>query len=259
MKVFYSKMSEEKLKMKIELLNSKLREADDELITLEDKYITERDRNDSLYKKISDIELKNRNLENDLKSYEEESVKVKNDMILKDIAIKTTENKISTLKNQLNSVTEMNENLKKSLKDLEKYVDDKKDINDSEVKNENNEYKILQKELDYERDRVVKLQHDINLYKNECNRLTNQITEFEKANIELENKLMFMSQKYMKDINTKSQSLSLQDELKIKKFEDEILTLQSQNKGLNAENLKLINENYTLRFDGDRKCFCSIQ
>ena len=255
MKVFYSKMSEEKLKMKIELLNSKLREADDELITLEDKYITERDRNDSLYKKISDIELKNRNLENDLKSYEEESVKVKNDMILKDIAIKTTENKISTLKNQLNSVTEMNENLKKSLKDLEKYVDDKKDIN--EVKNENNEYKILQKELDYERDRVVKLQHDINLYKNECNRLTNQITEFEKANIELENKLMFMSQKYMKDIQP-PQPPSLEDELKIKKYADEILTLQSQNKGLNAENLKLLNENYTLRYES-KKCFCSIQ
>jgi chromosome segregation ATPase len=249
-------MSEEKLKMKIELLNSKLREADDELITLEDKYIKERERNDSLYKKISDIEIKNRNLENDLKSFEEESVKSKNDMILKDIAIKTTENKISTLKNQLNSVTEMNENLKKSLKDLEKYVDDKKDINDNEVKNENNE--VLQKELDYERDRIVKLQHDINLYKNECNRLTNQITEFEKANIELENKLMFMSQKYMKDINTKSQSFSLEDELRNKKFEDEILTLQSQNKGLNAENLKLINENYTLRYES-RKCFCSIQ
>jgi len=249
-------MSEEKLKMKIELLNSKLREADDELITLEDKYIKERERNDSLYKKISDIEIKNRNLEKDLKSYEEESVKSKNDMILKDIAIKTTENKISTLKNKLTSVTEMNENLKKSLGDLEKYVNDKKDINDNEIKNENNE--VLQKELDYERDRVVKLQHDINLYKNECNRLTNQITEFEKANIELENKLMFMSQKYMKDINTKSQSFSLEDELRNKKFEDEILTLQSQNKGLNAENLKLINENYTLRYES-RKCFCSIQ
>jgi chromosome segregation ATPase len=249
-------MSEEKLKMKIELLNSKLREADDELITLEDKYIKERERNDSLYKKISDIEIKNRNLEKDLKSYEEESVKSKNDMILKDIAIKTTENKISTLKNKLTSVTEMNENLKKSLGDLEKYVNDKKDINDNEIKNENNE--VLQKELDYERDRVVKLQHDINLYKNECNRLTNQITEFEKANIELENKLMFMSQKYMKDINTKSQSFSLEDELRNKKFEDEILTLQSQNKGLNAENLKLINENYTLRYES-QKCFCSIQ
>jgi chromosome segregation ATPase len=253
MKVFYSKMSEEKLKMKIELLNSKLREADDELITLEDKYIKERERNDSLYKKISDVEIKNRNLEKDLKSYEEESVKSKNDMILKDIAIKTTENKISTLKNQLNSLTEMNENLKKSLGDLEKYVDDKKD---NEVKNENNE--VLQKELDYERDRVVKLQHDINLYKNECNRLTIQITDFEKVNIELENKLMFMSQKYMKDINIKPQSLSLEDELKIKKFEGEILTLQSQNKGLNAENLKLLNENYTLRYES-RKCFCSIQ
>jgi chromosome segregation ATPase len=253
MKVFYSKMSEEKLKMKIELLNSKLREADDELITLEDKYIKERERNDSLYKKISDVEIKNRNLEKDLKSYEEESVKSKNDMILKDIAIKTTENKISTLKNQLNSLTEMNENFKKSLGDLEKYVDDKKD---NEVKNENNE--VLQKELDYERDRVVKLQHDINLYKNECNRLTIQITDFEKVNIELENKLMFMSQKYMKDINIKPQSLSLEDELKIKKFEGEILTLQSQNKGLNAENLKLLNENYTLRYES-RKCFCSIQ
>ena len=41
MKVFYSKMSEEKLKTKIELLNSKLREADDELVILEDKYIKE--------------------------------------------------------------------------------------------------------------------------------------------------------------------------------------------------------------------------
>ena len=242
---------------KIELLNSKLREADDELISLEDKYIKERDRNDSLYKKISDIEIKNRNLEKDLKTYEEESVKTKNDIILKDIAIKSTEYKISTLKNQLSSVTEMNENLKKSLGDLEKYVDVKKDINEN--KNENNEKNIvLQKELEYERDRVVKLQLDINLYKNECSRLKNQITDFEKVNIELENKLMFMSQKYMKDINTKPQSLSLEDELKIKKYTDEILTLQSQNKGLNAENLKLINENYTLRFES-RKCVCSIQ
>ena len=241
---------------KIELLNSKLREADDELISLEDKYIKERDRNDSLYKKISDIEIKNRNLEKDLKTYEEESVKTKNDIILKDIAIKSTEYKISTLKNQLSSVTEMNENLKKSLGDLEKYVDVKKDINEN--KNENNEKNIvLQKELEYERDRVVKLQLDINLYKNECSRLKNQITDFEKVNIELENKLMFMSQKYMKDINTK-QSLSLEDELKIKKYTDEILTLQSQNKGLNAENLKLINENYNLRYES-QKCVCSIQ
>ena len=232
MKVFYSKMSEEKLTMKIELLNSKLREADDELITLEDKYIKERDRNDLLYKKISDTEFKNRNLEKELKTYEEESVKTKNDIILKDITIKSTEHKILTLKNQLSSVTEMNENLKKSLGDLEKYVDVKKDINEN--KNENNE------ELEYERDRIVKLHHDINLYKTECNRLTNQITDFEKVNVELENKLMFMSQKYMKDINTK-QSLSLEDELKIKKYTDEILTLQSQNKGLNAENLKIIN------------------
>ena len=254
MKVFYSKMSEEKLKTKIELLNSKLREADDELVILEDKYIKERDRNDSLYKKISDVEFKNKNLEKELKTYEEESVKTKNDIILKDIAIKSTEHKISTLKNQLSSITEMNENLKKSLGDLEKYVDVKKDINENDEKNT-----VLQKELDYERDIVVKLQHDINLYKNECNRLTNQITDFEKVNIELENKLMFMSQKYMKDINAKQQSLSLEDELKIKKYTDEILTLQSQNKGLNAENLKLLNENYNLRFDGDRKCVCSIQ
>jgi len=256
MKVFYSKMSEEKekMKMKIELLNSKLREADDELITLEDKYIKERDRNDSLYKKISDVEFKNKNLEKELKTYEEESVKTKNDIILKDIAIKSTEHKISTLKNQLSSITEMNENLKKSLGDLEKYVDVKKDdINENDEKNT-----VLQKELDYERDRVVKLQHDINLYKNECNRLTNQITDFEKVNIELENKLMFMSQKYMKDINAKQQSLSLEDELKIKKYTDEILTLQSQNKGLNAENLKLINENYNLRYES-QKCVCSIQ
>ena len=256
MKVFYSKMSEEKLTMKIELLNSKLREADDELITLEDKYIKERDRNDLLYKKISDTEFKNRNLEKELKTYEEESVKTKNDIILKDITIKSTEHKILTLKNQLSSVTEMNENLKKSLGDLEKYVDVKKDINEN--KNENNEKNIvLQKELEYERDRVVKLQLDINLYKNECSRLKNQITDFEKVNIELENKLMFMSQKYMKDINTK-QSLSLEDELKIKKYTDEILTLQSQNKGLNAENLKLINENYNLRYES-QKCVCSIQ
>ena len=244
-------MSEEKLKMKIELLNSKLREVDDELITLEDKYIKERDRNDLLYKKISDMEIKNKNLEKDLTIYEEDAVKTKNDIILKDIAIKSTENKILSLTNQLNSINEMNETLRKSLGDLEKYVDVKKDINE----NKNDE--VLQKELDYERDRVIKLQHDINVYKNECNRLTIQITEFEKTNIELENKLMFMSQKYMKDINIKP-SNSLEDELKIKKYMDEILTLQSQNKGLNAENLKLINENYTLRYES-KKCFCLIQ
>jgi hypothetical protein len=246
-------MSEEKLKMKIELLNSKLREVDDELITLEDKYIKERDRNDLLYKTISDMEIKNKNLEKDLTIYEEDAVKTKNDMILKDIAIKTSENKISALTSQLNSMNEMNESLKKSLGDLEKYVEDKKDINENENKNEYNG--VLEKELEYERDRIVKLQHDINLYKNECNRLAIQITEFERTNIELENKLMFMSQKYMKDIKP---SLSLEYELKIKKYEEEILTLQSQNKGLNNENLKLINENYTLRFES-QKCFCSIQ
>ena len=244
-------MSEEKLKMKIELLNSKLREADDELATLEDKYIKERDQNDLMYQKIADMELKNKNLEKELKIYEEDSVKTKNDIILKDIAIKSTENKILSLTNQLNSITEMNETLKKSLGDLEKYVDVKKDINE----NKNDE--VLQKELDYERDRVIKLQHDINVYKNECNRLTIQITDFEKVNIDLENKLMFMSQKYMKDI-IPPQPPSLGDELKIKKYADEILTLQSQNKGLNAENLKLLNENYTLRYES-KKCFCSIQ
>jgi chromosome segregation ATPase len=248
-------MSEEKLKMKIELLNSKLLEVDDELITLEDKYIKERDRNDLLYKTISDMEIKNKNLEKDLTIYEEDAVKTKNDIILKDITIKSTENKISALTSQLNSMNEMNESLKKSLGDLEKYIEDKKDIIEDENKNEYN--KLLEKELEYERDRVVKLQHDINVYKNECNRLAIQITEFEKTNIELENKLMFMSQKYMKDINIKP-SLSLENELKIKKYEEEILTLQSQNKGLNNENLKLINENYTLKFES-QKCFCSIQ
>lgn len=256
MKLFIVKMSDEKMKMKIELLNSKLREADDELATLEDKYIKECNRTDLLYKKISDTEIKNSNLEKEIKTYEDESVKTKNDIILKDIAIKSTEHKISSLTNQLNSITEMNETLKKSLRDLENYVDDKKDINENENKNEEN--KVLQKELDYERDRVIKLQHEINVYKNECNRLTIQITDFEKVNIELENKLMFMSQKYMKDINTKPQSLSLADELKINKYKDEILTLQSQNKALNAENLKLLNENYTLRYESN-KCFCVIQ
>ena len=149
----------------------------------------------------------------------------------------------------------MNETLKKSLADLEKYVNEKENYE----KSDNTlieETVVIQKELDYERDRIIKLQHDINVYKNECNRLTIQITDFEKANIELENKLIFMSQKYMKDI--KPQNPSLEDELKIKKYEEEILTLQSQNKGLNAENLKLINENYSLRYES-KKCFCLIQ
>ena len=65
-------MSEEKLKLKIGLLNSKLRDADDELIILENKYIKERDRNDFLYKQIADSETKNRNFEKELKIYEDE-------------------------------------------------------------------------------------------------------------------------------------------------------------------------------------------
>ena len=60
-------MSEEKLKLKIGLLNYKLRDEDDELIILENKYIKERDRNDFLYKQIADSETKNRNLEKELK------------------------------------------------------------------------------------------------------------------------------------------------------------------------------------------------
>jgi len=244
-------MSEEKLKMKIGLLNSKLREADDELIILENKYVKERNNNDSMYKKLADIELKNKNIEKELKLYEEEAIKTKNDIILKDITIKSYENKIATLNNKLSSITEMNETLKKSIGDLEKYVDVKKNIND-----ENNGQDLLQKELDYERDRVIKLQHDINSYKNECSRLTDQITDLEKSNIELENKLIFMSQTYVKNI--KHVQVSLEDELKNTKYQEEILTLQSQNKGLNAENIKLINENYSLRYE-TKKCFCSIQ
>jgi len=249
-------MSEEKLKLKIGLLNSKLRDADDELIILENKYIKERDRNDFLYKQIADSETKNRNLEKELKIYEDETVKTKNDIILKDIANKSYENKINVLNNELKTITEMNETLKKSLADLEKYVNEKENYE----KSDNTlieETVVIQKELDYERDRIIKLQHDINTYKTECNRLTNQITELEKSNIELENKLIFMSQKYMKDI-IPPQPLSLEKELKNKKYEEEILTLQSQNKGLNAENLKLINENYTLRYES-KKCFCLIQ
>lgn len=250
-------MSEEKLKLKIGLLNSKLRDADDELIILENKYIKERDRNDFLYKQIADSETKNRNLEKELKIYEDETVKTKNDIILKDIAIKSYENKINVLNNELKTITEMNETLKKSLADLEKYVNEKENYE----KSDNTlieETVVIQKELDYERDRIIKLQHDINTYKTECNRLTTQITELEKSNIELENKLIFMSQTYVKNINPKPQNFSLEEELKIKKYEEEILTLQSQNKGLNAENLKLINENYTLRYES-KKCFCLIQ
>ena len=204
-------------------------------------------------KNMTDIENKNSIIEKELKTYEEESVKTKNDIILKDISIKSFENKINALSNQLNSTIYMNESLKKSLDDLEKYVDVKKE---TIVTIDNNI--DLQKELDYERDRVVKLQNDINLYKNECNRLTIQINDFEKANIELENKLMFMSQKYMKDINTKT--FSLENELKLKACEEDILTLKSKNKGLNDENLKLIDENFLLRYNTEhKKCFCCIQ
>jgi chromosome segregation ATPase len=249
-------MSEEKLKLKIGLLNSKLREADDELLIIENKYIKERDRNDFLYKQLADSETKNRNLEKELKIYEDETVKTKNDIILKDIANKSYENKINVLNNELKTITEMNETLKKSLADLEKYVKQKENYEKDNTVIE--ETDLIQKELDYERDRIIKLQHDINTYKTECNRLTNQIAELEKSNIELENKLIFMSQTYMKNINPKPQNPSLEQELKIKKYEEEILTLQSQNKGLNAENLKLINENYTLRYES-KKCFCLIQ
>lgn len=248
-------MSEEKLKLKIGLLNSKLREADDELMILEDKYIKERDKNDFLYKQIADAESKNRNYEKELSSYEDEIVKMKNDIILKDIAIKTHEKKINAMNNELISLTDMNETLKKSLGDLEKYVKEKENYIEDNVNDDKN---TTQKELDYERDRIIKLHHDINIYKTECNRLTNQITELEKANIELENKLIFMSQTYMKNIKPVPVQVSLENELKIKKYEEEILTLKSQNKGLNAENLKLIDENYTLRYD-NKKCFCSIQ
>ena len=243
-------MSEEKLKLKIGLLNSKLREADDELCILEDKYIKERDKNDFLYKQIAGTDLQIRNYEKDLKSFGDEAIKSKNDIILKDITIKTYEKKINT-------ITEMNENLKKSLADLEKYVNEKEKYEKDKNKETENDNDVNRKELDYERDRIIKLHHDINIYKNECSRLTNQITDLEKSNIELENKLIFMSQKYIKNIKNTPTPLSLEDELKIKKYEEEILCLQSKNTGLNAENLKLINENYSLRYD--KKCFCSIQ
>jgi hypothetical protein len=76
MKMFYDKiMSEEKLKLKIGLLNSKLREADDELSLIEDKYIKERDKNDFLYKQIADAELKIRSFEKELKLFEEDPLK----------------------------------------------------------------------------------------------------------------------------------------------------------------------------------------
>ena len=245
-------MSEEKLKLKIGLLNSKLREADDDLATLENKYIKECDKTDSLYKQVSNLEFKIQNFEIQLKTYEEKAVETKNDIILKDIAIRTYENKIKLLNNDIVTITEMNENLKKSLSDLEKYVDDKKEvINDKD----NDNYKKLQKELDYERDKIINLHKDINTYKNECERLKNKIIEIENSNADLENKLILLSQNQIK--KSFPISPSLEDELKLKKYKEEVLSLQSKNKGLNAENLKLIDENYKLRYES-RKCFCSI-
>ena len=227
----------DKLKNKINILNEKLEEADKDISLLEKQISDEQHINFTLNNSIQKIENENKKLEDELSLAEERYTKNKNDIIIKDVKIKSLESKIAKLE--------------KDFEQMIKEYDDK--IPPTEIiKIKADESKIsqLQKELDTEKHLHRIASKEVIHYKNEVNRVFQLNDAFERDIIELENKLVSLtSNPPPPPQDYKEHSKVLNSEL----YEQEIGKLLSQNRKLHNENVRLTDEIRILQKKANKK------
>lgn len=232
---------------RIQNLKDKLNEADDEIIILENKLKFEKEHSSDLNKKLNESNNKLRVLKIDLQKAEENLVLFKNDLIMKDIQIKSLEMKIKSFEE---------DKLKK-----EKEEDEQDNNKEEEPKKKvivienNNKIDELTNQLKTEKENNEKLQKDCFIYINKINSFIEQIKELEKELIESENKFSYLS-----EINNNSnhKKLSLGDEIFEKNVTEEIKNLLIKNKKLNDEIIVLNNEINILRMKEQKYLCCTI-
>jgi chromosome segregation ATPase len=232
---------------RIQNLKDKLNEADDEIIILENKLKFEKEHSSDLNKKLNESNNKLHVLKIDLQKAEENLVLFKNDLIMKDIQIKSLEMKIKSFEE---------DKLKK-----EKEEDEQENNKEEEPKKKvivienNNKIDELTNQLKTEKENNEKLQKDCFIYINKINSFIEQIKELEKELIESENKFSYLS-----EINNNSnhKKLSLGDEIFEKNVTEEIKNLLIKNKKLNDEIIVLNNEINILRMKEQKYLCCTI-
>lgn len=227
----------DKLKSKVDLLSSKLREADQDIDNLGNVIFEEKNKNDDLKKNVKELQLKNSKL---LNSCEELSVNMKNELNIKDISIKSLEKKINDIEQENCKIKSENDILQQML-DKEKQQKPDKTF---ELHRYEERIKKLIKDIDYEKNKITKLQNDADMYKLNIDRLLLQNKNLETINTSLENKINEIKK-------NEEKSLSLQEELILQQYHDQI-------KKLNLENVKLQNDNFTLKqkINTNRACCC---
>ena len=227
----------DKLKSKVDLLSSKLREADQDIDNLGNVIFEEKNKNDDLKKNVKELQLKNSKL---LNSCEELSVNMKNELNIKDISIKSLEKKINDIEQENCKIKSENDILQQML-DKEKQQKPDKTF---ELHRYEERIKKLIKDIDYEKNKITKLQNDADMYKLNIDRLLLQNKNLETINTSLENKINEIKK-------NEEKSLSLQEELILQQYHDQI-------KKLNLENVKLQNDNFTLKqkINTNRDCCC---
>lgn len=230
----------DKLKSKVDLLSSKLREADQDIDNLGNVIFEEKNKNNDLKKSVKDLQLNNSKLQVNINSFEELCVSLKNELNIKDISIKSLEKKINDIEQENCKIKSENDLLQQMLdKEKQQKPDKTFELNRYEEK-----IKKLIKDIDYEKNKITKLQNDADMYKLNIDRLLLQNKNLETINTSLENKINEIKK-------NEEKSLSLQEELILQQYHDQI-------KKLNLENVKLQNDNFTLKqqINTNRGCCC---
>jgi chromosome segregation ATPase len=231
---------------RIQNLKDKLNEADDEIIILEDKLKSEKEHSFDLNKKLIESNNKLHVFKIDLQKAEDNLVSLKNDLIMKDINIKSLELKIKSLE----------DDTKLKLKQEDEQENNKEEPNKKVIVIENNS-KIdeLTNQLKGERENNQKLQKDCLIYINKINSLNEHIKDLEKQLIDSENKFSSLSENKN---NSNYKKFSLGDEIFEKNVTDEIKNLLIKNKKLNDEIIVLNNEINILRMKEQKYLCCTI-
>lgn len=231
---------------RIQNLKDKLNEADDEIIILEDKLKSEKEHSSDLNKKLNESNNKLHVFKIDLQKAEDNLVSLKNDLIMKDINIKSLELKIKSLE----------DDTKLKLKEEDEQENNKEEPKKKVIVIENNS-KIdeLTKQLKSEKENNEKLQKDCLIYINKINSFIEQIKDLEKQLVDSENKFSSLSENKN---NSNHKKLSLGDEIFEKNVTDEIKNLLLKNKKLIDENLDLNNEINMLQMKHQKNLCCII-
>ena len=229
----------EKIKNKIDLLSSKLKEADEDICNLENAIYEEKDKNQNLKKIVDELQLKNSKIEVTMKSYEELCTNMKNESNIKDINIKSLENKIIVIQKEKFILQSENNLLQESLSKEKKEPEKLFDLHNYEEK-----IKKLIKDTDNDKNKITKLHSDAENLKLNIDKLLLKNKNLETMNISLDNKINEIHK-------NEEKTLSFQEELLLQQYHEQI-------KKLNLENIKLQNDNFTLRqqINTNRGCCC---